>query len=97
VGRRKNPLSDDREAIGLFEEYKRIPHSVTIGNSKKKPTANLTISEAKLYLNEHSRNAGETLTEMQRLVHDLEQYKNSENDSLGILMQRRIQSSGDIA
>ena len=89
VGRRKMPLSSNGDATSLFEEYKRIPHGLKIGGNKLKPTSDATISEVMLYIGEHERKSKDSLTELKRLVSDLEPYKEREDDSLEVLMQRK--------
>ena len=89
VWQRKAPLSLDGDSTSLFEEYNRIPHGLNIGTNKLKPTSDATISELWQYIGKRERKSKDSLTELKRIASDLEPYKEHEDDTLEVLMQRK--------
>ena len=90
VGRRKagrRKMGGERD---LFGDYPNIPQTLSIGEKKRKPTAEMSIGEAVRYLDSHGPKAvNERFEAMKRLVDDCLPFKTSDDDTIEELIQRK--------
>lgn len=89
VSSRRRGIATTSGEFDLFGEY-RIPRIVSIARGKKKDTAKLTLHEAQLYVKAHSdRSVGDRYESLRRLIEDCREHVESEEDTLGILIERK--------
>lgn len=90
VSNRKSRSASGLALPDLFGDYGNIPKQVTISRRIKKSTAELTLSEASLWVDAHmkKRDDGRHLA-FRKMLQDLESHQRSEEDTLATMLERR--------
>lgn len=90
VSNRKSRSASGLALPDLFGDYGNIPKQVTISRRIKKSTAELTLSEASLWLDAHTKKRDDARHQaFRKMLQDLESYQRSEEDTLATMLGRR--------
>lgn len=74
----------------LFGDYGNIPNQITISRRIKKSTAELTIAEARLWLEAHTKKrVNPRHKAFRQMLEDLSAHQHSEEDTLAIMLARK--------
>jgi len=74
----------------LFGDYGNIPCQITISRRIKKSTADLTIAEARLWLEAHTKKRDNPRHKaFRQMLEDLSAHQHSEEDTLAIMLERK--------
>lgn len=77
----------------LFGDYRGIPKQVTISRRIKKSTAELTIAQAELWLEAHTKKRDDARYQaFRRMLQDLRSHQQSDEDTLALMMERKQQT-----
>ena len=97
VCRKRTALVSGGDKGDLFGGYGRIPKRVTVARGLKKYTANLTLAEAKKWLDDHSNRTVDIDNEdFRKLVDECEHHAHSDDETIAEIFARlhRGESSG---
>lgn len=90
VSNRKGRIASDHAFPDLFGDYGNIPTQVTISRRIKKSTAELTIAEASLWLEAHTKQRDTAKHQaFRKMLEDLKSHQHSEDDTLATILERR--------
>lgn len=90
VSNRKGRSASGLPLPDLFGDYRDIPKQVTISRRIKKSTAELTIAEASLWLEAHTKKRDDAKHQaFRQMLQDLKSHQRSEDDTLATMLERK--------
>ncbi len=90
VSNRKGRSGSGATSPDLFGDYGNIPNQITISRRIKKSTAELTIAEAQLWLEAHTKKRDNPRHKaFRQMLEDLSSHQHAEEDTLATMLRRK--------
>ncbi len=90
VSNRKGRRAPDAALPDLFGDYGNIPSQITISRRIKKSTAELTVAEARLWLEAHTKKRDNPRHKaFRQMLDDLSSHQHADEDTLATILERK--------
>lgn len=90
VSSRKGRGRSEAALPDLFGDYGNIPNQITISRRIKKSTAELTIGEARLWLDAHTKKRDNPRHKaFRQMLEDLSSHQHTQEDTLATMLERK--------